>query len=157
MERADLLCSATVFTALDQVSDMVGGGHVMTGCFVGDYLNMKVGPMNLLRISGALVAVGFGFALIRTTYAGAMIGLLIAGFGTSNMIALIFGAAARRSPGGVGAAIAAASSVGYLGFLVGPPVVGSLAGVVGLRIALTLIVVAGTVISLSASKVLGAD
>jgi MFS family permease len=130
---------------------------MMTGCFVGDYLNMRFGPKNLLRISGALVAVGFGFALIGATYAGAMIGLLIAGFGTSNMIALIFGAAARRSPGGVGAAIAAASSVGYLGFLVGPPVVGSLAGVVGLRIALTLVVVAGTVISLSAGRVLGAD
>jgi MFS family permease len=128
---------------------------MMTGCFVGDYLNMKVGPTNLLRISGTLVAVGFGFALIGKTYTGAMFGLLIAGFGTSNMIALIFGAAARRSPGGVGAAIAAASSVGYLGFLVGPPVVGSLAGVVGLRVALSLVVVAGTVISLSARKVLG--
>ncbi len=128
---------------------------MMTGCFVGDYLNIKVGPMNLLRISGALVAVGVGLALIGTTYAEAMMGLLIAGFGTSNMIALIFGAAARRSPGSVGAAIAAASSVGYLGFLVGPPVVGSLASVVGLRLALALVVVAGTVISLSARKVLG--
>ena len=55
---------------------------MMTGCFVGDYLNMKIGPTSLLRISGALVAIGFGFALIGTTYAGAMIGLLIAGFGT---------------------------------------------------------------------------
>ena len=127
---------------------------MMTGCFVGDYLNMKIGPTNLLRISGALVAAGVGFALIGTTYAAAMIGLLIAGFGLSNMIALIFGAAARRSPGGVGAAIAAASSVGYLGFLVGPPVIGSLAGVVGLRLALALVVVAGAVISLSARKVL---
>jgi MFS family permease len=128
---------------------------MMTGCFVGDYLNMKIGPTNLLRISGVLVAAGFGFALIGTTYIGAMIGLLIAGFGLSNMIALIFGAAARRSPGGVGAAIAAASSVGYLGFLVGPPVIGSLAGVVGLRVALALVVVAGAVISLSARRVLG--
>jgi hypothetical protein len=102
-----------------------------------------------------LVAVGFGSALIGKTYTGAIFGLLIAGFGTSNMIALIFGAAARRSPGGAGAAIAAASSIGYLGFLVGPPVVGSLAGVVGLRVALALVVVAGTVISLSARKVLG--
>ena len=98
---------------------------MMTGCFIGDYLNMKLGATNLLRLSGALVASGFGFTLMGTTYAGAMIGLLIAGFGTSNMIALIFGAAARRSPGGVGAAIAATSSVGYLGFLVGPPAVGS--------------------------------
>ena len=128
---------------------------MMTGCFVGDYLHMRFGAKNLLRISGALVAVGFGFALIGRTYAGAMIGLLIAGFGTSNMIALIFGAAARRSPGGVGAAIAAASSVGYLGFLVGPPVVGSFAALVGLRIALALVVAAGAVIALSAGKVLG--
>ena len=127
---------------------------MMTGCFVGDYLNMKLGATNLLQISGVLVAAGFGFALIGTTYAGAMIGLLVAGFGTSNMIALIFGAAARRSPGGVGAAIAAASSIGYLGFLVGPPVVGSVSGVVGLRAALVLVVVAGALISISARKVL---
>jgi hypothetical protein len=128
---------------------------MMTGCFVGDYLNIRFGPTNLLRTSGVLVTAGFGFALIGTTYGGAVIGLLIAGFGLSNMIALIFGAAARRSPGGVGAAIAAASSIGYLGFLVGPPVIGSLAGVVGLRIALALVVVAGSVISFSARKVLG--
>ena len=128
---------------------------MMTGCFVGDYLNMKLGPTNLLRASGILVASGFGFALLGTTYTGAMIGFLIAGFGTSNMIALIFGAAARRNPGGVGAAIAAASSVGYLGFLVGPPVVGSVSGVLGLRVALALVVVAGVVISISARSVMG--
>lgn len=87
---------------------------MMTGCFVGDYLKTKLGATNLLRASGALVACGFGFALLGTTYERAMIGFLIAGFGTSNMVALIFGAAARRRPGGVGAAIAAASSVGYL-------------------------------------------
>ena len=29
---------------------------MMTGCFVGDYLNIRFGPMNLLRISGALVS-----------------------------------------------------------------------------------------------------
>jgi len=63
-------------------------------------------------------------------------------------------AAARRSPGGVGAAIAAAASVGYLGFLVGPPVVGSVSGVVGLRMALALVVVAGVVISFAARTVM---
>jgi MFS family permease len=84
-----------------------------------------------------------------------MIGFLVTGFGLSNMIALIFGAAARRNPGGVGAAIAAAASVGYLGFLVGPPVVGSLSGFLGLRVALTLVVVAGVVISIAARTVMG--
>jgi MFS family permease len=127
---------------------------MMTGCFVGDHLNMRLGATNLLRLSGALVVSGFGFTLAGTTYAGAMIGLLVAGFGTSNMIALIFGAAARRNPGGVGAAIAATSIIGYLGFLVGPPAVGSVSGWLGLRAALTMVVVAGAVISLCARRVL---
>jgi MFS family permease len=109
---------------------------------------------NLLRASGILVAFGFGFALLGTTYFAAMFGFLFAGFGLSNMVALIFGAAARRFPGGVGAAIAASASVGYLGFLVGPPAVGSLSGVVGLRAALALVVVAGVVISLAARTVM---
>jgi len=127
---------------------------MMTGCFVGDHLHMKLGATNLLRLSGALVVSGFGFTLVGTTYAGAMIGLLVAGFGTSNMIALIFGAAARRNPGGVGAAIAATSIIGYLGFLVGPPAVGSVSGWLGLRAALAMVVVAGAVISLCAGRVL---
>jgi MFS family permease len=127
---------------------------MMTGCFVGDHLKMKLGATNLLRLSGALVVSGFGFTLVGTTYAGALIGLLVAGFGTSNMIALIFGAAARRSPGGVGAAIAATSIIGYLGFLIGPPAVGSVSGWLGLRAALALVVVAGGAIFLSARKVL---
>jgi predicted MFS family arabinose efflux permease len=128
---------------------------MMSGCFVGDYLHMKLGPTNLLRASGVLVACGFGFALLGISYTAAMIGFLVTGFGLSNMIALIFGAAARRNPGGVGAAIAAAASVGYLGFLVGPPVVGSLSGFLGLRVALTLVVVAGVVISIAARTVMG--
>jgi MFS family permease len=127
---------------------------MMTGCFIGDHLTLKLGATNLLRTSGALVALGFGFALLVTTYFGAMVGFLFAGFGLSNMVALIFGAAARRFPGGVGTAIAAAASVGYLGFLVGPPVVGSLSGVIGLRAALALVVVAGVVISFAARKVM---
>jgi MFS family permease len=127
---------------------------MMTGCFMGDYLHMKFGASSLLRASGALVAFGFGFALLGATYFGAMIGFLLTGFGLSNMVALIFGAAARRFPGGVGAAIAAAASVGYLGFLVGPPVVGNLSAVLGLREALALVVVAGVVISVAARSVM---
>ncbi len=127
---------------------------MMAGCFIGDHLHMKIGATLLLRASGALVAFGFGFALLGTTYFGAMVGFLLAGFGLSNMVALIFGAAARRFPGGVGAATAAAASVGYLGFMAGPPVIGSLSGLLGLRVALALVVVAGVVISFAARRVM---
>jgi MFS family permease len=48
----------------------------------------------------------------------------------------------------------AAASVGYLGFLVGPPVVGSVSGVLGLRMALALFVVAGVVMFFAARTVM---
>jgi MFS family permease len=126
---------------------------MMAGCFIGDYLHMKLGATNLLRFSGVLVAAGFGFGLLGTTYAGMMIGLLVAGFGLSNMVALLFGSAAKKHPGGIGAAIAAVASVGYVGFLVESPVVGSASGLLGLRLALSVIVVAGATIAFSAGKV----
>jgi predicted MFS family arabinose efflux permease len=125
---------------------------MMAGCFIGDHIKMKLGATRLLQLSGALVTVGVGCALLGRTYAVAMIGLLIAGFGLSNMVALVFGAAAQSSPGAVGAAIAATASVGYLGFLVGSPAVGSLSGLLGLRAALTLVILAGAIIAVSARK-----
>jgi hypothetical protein len=56
----------------------------------------------------------------------------------------------RKAISALFVAIAVAASVGYLGFLVGQPVVGSSPGVIGLRAALALVVVAGVVISFAA-------
>jgi hypothetical protein len=58
-----------------------------------------------------------------------------------------------RKPGGVRAAIAA-TSIGYLGFLIGPPAAGSVSGWLGLRVVLAMVVVASVVISLCARRVL---
>jgi hypothetical protein len=77
-----------------------------------------------------------------------------------NRLRMRYGSAAsaRRAASalfvGNGFAIAAASSVGYLGFLVGPPVVGSVSGVLGQRMALALVVIAGLIIAISAREVM---
>jgi hypothetical protein len=78
-----------------------------------------------------------GSHLWGTAHLGAMTGFLL---GLSNTVALLFGAAA--------------AIVGYLGFLVGLPVVGSQSGSLGLRAALALVVVARLVISFAASNVM---
>ena len=57
---------------------------------------------------------------------------------------VLFGAAGRLPGQQPGAAIAATASVGYVGFLVGPPLIGLLADRVGLgRALLVLLVLAG--------------
>jgi hypothetical protein len=57
---------------------------------------------------------------------------------------------ARKAISALFVAIATAASVGYLGFLVGPPVIGASPGVIGLRAALALVLVAAVVISFAA-------
>jgi MFS family permease len=50
------------------------------------------------------------------------------------------------------AALAAVSSIGFIGFLIGPPVIGFIAEGVGLRSALMAVVLLGTFIYLLARK-----
>ena len=54
--------------------------------------------------------------------------------------------ALRHSSSFAGSAISVVTTFGYGGFLLGPPLVGGLAEVVGLRAALGVIVVAGLVV-----------
>jgi MFS family permease len=70
----------------------------------------------------------------------AALGLLAAGLGIAVLFPLTLRAAAGQ-PGGSGPAIAAVSSVGYIGFVVGPPLIGGIAELVSLRAALLVVVV----------------
>jgi MFS family permease len=69
----------------------------------------------------------------------AAFGLLAAGLGIAVLFPLTLRAAAAQ-PGSSGPAIAAVSSVGYIGFVVGPPLIGGLAELVSLRAALLIVV-----------------
>lgn len=55
------------------------------------------------------------------------------------------------------AAIAAATTVGYLGSFTGPPLIGRLAGAIGLSTALGLLTVAGATAALLAPAALSTD
>ena len=61
------------------------------------------------------------------------------GLGLSVVFPLTLRAAGYRD-GPSGPAVAAVSTVGYMGFLLGPPVIGLLAKVIGLRVALLVVV-----------------
>jgi MFS family permease len=59
----------------------------------------------------------------------------------SNLIPILFSTAARSRRQDPGGGIAAVATTGYLGFLVGPPLIGWLADYVGLTLALGVLVV----------------
>jgi len=74
-------------------------------------------------------------------------GLMLSGIGIANIVPVIWGAAGRDTRMGAGPAISTLTTLGYCGFLTGPPVIGSLAVVVGLRPAMAVIALAGIIVA----------
>ena len=70
----------------------------------------------------------------------------------SSVIPLIYSAAGRSKTMNPGVALAAVSTIGFVGFLLGPPLIGSIAQVSSLRGSFTLIACLGLLITVLAKK-----
>lgn len=116
------------------------------GRLTGDRFIELIGPVAMLRLGGALAASGLAVALLVDSTALALVGFVCVGAGLATLFPITLSAAARAPGMAPGAGIAAMSSTGYFGFLVGPPLIGFVAELVGLRGALVLVVAAGVTI-----------
>jgi MFS family permease len=115
--------------------------------FSGDWLAERFSGKNILHGSGLLIAAGLGCTLLSHSWWPAVVGLMLAGIGIANIVPVIWGVAGRDTRMGAGPAISAMTTIGYCGFLTGPPVIGSLAVLVGLRQAMGVILLAGIVVA----------
>jgi MFS family permease len=115
--------------------------------FSGDWLAQRFSGKNLLHASGLLIAVGMSCALLAPSWWPAVGGLMLTGIGIANIVPVIWGAAGRDTRMGAGPAISTVTTIGYCGFLTGPPVIGSLSVVVGLRPAMAVIALAGIIVA----------
>ncbi|MET8051892.1 MFS transporter [Streptosporangium sp. NPDC005286] len=106
------------------------------GRFAGDRLAAWLGPVNLVRACGALAASGLGVALLADHQVAAVIGFGCFGAGLSCIVPQVFSAAGRRDPARAGQALARVSSLGYVGFLTGPVLIGGAAELMDLPRAL---------------------
>lgn len=119
-----------------------------SGRFLGDWLIGRFEDRTILIGSGLLIAAGFGCTLVSHSLAIGVFGLVLTGAGVANIIPVIMTLAGRNTRMGAGPAISALSTIGYFGFLAGPPLIGWLAVGLGLGKALVLVVIAGMVVAL---------
>lgn len=120
-----------------------------TGRFSGDLLTARWGTTVTLRLSAALMVLGMGIATLLQTWAATLAGFMVVGFGIANLVPIIFGAAGRVHERGAGPGVAVVSTLGYTGFLCGPPTVGFLAALAGLPAAFCLVIVFGFVLAVA--------
>jgi hypothetical protein len=88
-----------------------------------------------------VAAIGIGAIIVAPVSAAVFAGLVGVGLGLSVLVPLAFSAAGRSTQMPTGTAIAAVATVGYFGFLVGPPTIGLIAEQVTLRGGFVLLLV----------------
>ncbi len=110
------------------------------GRFAGDSLRARIGDAALIRASAALASLGLCLALLPVTLPVSLVGFALTGIALSNVAPILFGAAGRIPGQSPGAGMAAVVTLGYSGFLVGPPLIGSIAELTSLPLSLALVV-----------------
>jgi predicted MFS family arabinose efflux permease len=108
------------------------------GRLAGDAIVSRSGPARVLRIGALLAASGFAAATLTTSAAAAVGGFALVGLGASNVVPILFSAAGRLPGVPAGMALAAVTTIGYMGLLAGPALVGFVAQVTSLPVALAL-------------------
>lgn len=135
----------------------IGAGYtafmctMATGRFVADWFTSRFGVKRTFQISGLLTACGLMIAVLFPFLWPALAGFFLVGFGVSSVVPLVYSAAGKSTVMSSGVAIAAVSTIGFLGFLIGPPLIGFVAGMSSLRISFVLIALMGLCVSLVAT------
>ncbi|MCF0055647.1 MFS transporter [Dyadobacter sp. CY356] len=127
-------------------------GTMTGGRFAGDWLANKIGRKKMLQISGLLMAGGLGIAVLLPYMASATFGLLLVGFGVSSVVPLVYSAAGRSTTMSAGMALAAVSSISFIGFLIGPPLIGIVAQMADLRFSFAVVAMLAFCTTLLSSK-----
>ena len=105
-----------------------------TGRMFADALINYWGPRKQLMLSGLIVTLGLIIAVSYPNIVVSSIGFMLVGFGVSSVIPTIYGTVGRNAePGRASIDLASVSSIGFFGFLIGPPIIGFLSQAIGLR------------------------
>ena len=124
-----------------------------TGRMFADTLINYWGARKQLMLSGLVVSLGIIIAVLHPHIITSSIGFMLVGFGVSSVIPTVYGTVGRiAAPGQASIALASVSSIGFFGFLIGPPIIGFLSQAVGLRAAFFTISILGIVTFLQAHR-----
>jgi MFS family permease len=124
----------------------------MAACrIVGDVSVRRFGSSRVVALGGLIAVTGLALVLSWPTVLTACVGFAMVGVGLANIVPVIFSAAGRSTvTPAIGVSMAA--TAGYAGFLVGPPLIGLGAGLLGLRLALCVLVMAALIVGLVGGK-----
>lgn len=160
VEGAILDWGALLITARSLLDPEQGGfGYMLfsaamtVGRLTGDAIVARLGGARVLVIGGAVAILGIILLLTSTVTIVALSGFVLIGLGASNIVPVLFSLAGRQTAMSPALAIAAVTTVGYGGILLGPALLGFVAHRFDLIVAFALLAVLLTIIPATAAIV----
>lgn len=140
--------SALYLTEIVHTSDTVAAfgfasfATLMTvGRISGDWLALRYKPDRLVQGGGLIASLGLLLAMLLPQTIPVLIGFALVGAGLSIIVPITFSAAGNMPGIPPGTGIAGVATIGYAGFLAGPPLIGLIAEVTSLRLAMGIVLI----------------
>lgn len=125
--------------------------------FITDWLTHRIGFKKIIVWCGVFTFSGLLITVIFPYLLSATLGLLLVGMGVSPGVPLVFSAAGRSKILPAPVAIAAVASIGMIGLLIGPPVIGFIAGLTSLKTSFLILSFFGLAIIITALRLKNQD
>ncbi|MDO4583402.1 MAG: MFS transporter [Planctomycetia bacterium] len=132
-------------------------GAMTTGRFLTDLWVSRLGAKRVLRMCGTLIAAGLLLATLCPQLVPATLGFLLVGIGVSAVIPICYSLAGHSPTIQASIALTMVSSIGFFGFLVGPPLIGLISEWTHLRWALGGVALLGGMIVVLTPGTIGCD
>ncbi len=121
--------------------------------FAADPLRARLGNVLLVRGGSLIAAAGLGLGLLVHEPAAAIAGFALLGLGLAPVVPIAFSAAGDLDPRATGRLVGRVATLGYVGSVAGPIMIGWLAEATSLRASLGLVVLLALAIAASAPAV----
>jgi predicted MFS family arabinose efflux permease len=116
-------------------------GTMTIGRLTGDATVRRIGGVHVVVIGSLIAAMGLAFATLVPTWEAGILGFALVGAGCSNIVPVLYSAVGRQKVVPEHVAVPAISTLGYAGILVGPAIIGLLAQVSSLAVALLAVAI----------------
>ncbi|MDR0224671.1 MAG: MFS transporter [Myroides odoratus] len=119
-----------------------------SGRFISDYTVRKYGERKTLSVCGLLIFIGLGAAVLFPHVYTTILSFMIVGFGVSAVVPMVYHLAGNSTIMPPQQALTLVTSIGFIGFFLGPPVIGFIAQHSSLQTAFAIIALFGLSITL---------
>lgn len=131
----------------DTIGFIAFASAMVFGRLSGNYLTKKWSVKNILTFNGLFISLGMVITLSSQNIMLKAVGCFIIGLGVSTIVPLIYSQAGNQKKISPSIAIAGVSTIAYVGFLLGPIIIGYLAEFFSLQYALVLLIILGLISS----------